>query len=393
MRHTYIYIFLVLLWSCASENVDIEVLVSNPLDIARKSETIAVPAKKLSALVSENTTLEDVLVKDEKGQVQLRQLIDTDQDGNIDEFLFQTSLNANEKKTFFFTSSSEGASQQAKSDLTTFSRIVPERTDDYTWENDKVAFRTYGMEAQRLVEENKPGGTLSSGIDLWLKRVDYSIIDKWYKKNLDSAGYYHKDHGEGYDPYHVGKSRGNGGIGVWQDDTLHTSKNFISYRTIAKGPIRTVFELDYAPWSKYEIKETKRISLDLGSNFSKFEILLEAQSPPPNYALGITLHKGEGQSELNDEEGWFRHWEKIDDAHVGEGIVLDPSAVVESLLHTSEVPDQSQLFVVVKPSSKLTYHAGFGWTKSGQIQNVEEWDEHLAVKARCIKSPLLVEYK
>ena len=40
-----------------------------------------------------------------------------------------------------------------------FSRIVPERIDDYTWENDKVAFRTYGPAAQSLVEGGKKGAS------------------------------------------------------------------------------------------------------------------------------------------------------------------------------------------------------------------------------------------
>src|SRR5205085_8225450 len=101
--------------------------------------------------------------------------------------------------------------------FSTYSRFVPERIDDYAWENDRVAFRTYGPVTQRIVEEGKPGGTLSSGLDCWLKRVPYPVIDKWYKKSIE-GGSYHKDEGEGYDPYHVGLSRGCGGIGVWKND-------------------------------------------------------------------------------------------------------------------------------------------------------------------------------
>src|SRR5690606_32212285 len=138
--------------------------------------------------------------------------------------------------------------------------------DDYAWENDRVAFRTYGPEAQRLTENNEQGGTLTSGIDAWFKKVEYPIIDKWYAENLENPGTYHKDTGEGYDPYHVGASRGIGGIGVWQNDSLYVSKNFVEYKRIANGPIRTIFELTYAPWQadKIIVKETKRISLDLG---------------------------------------------------------------------------------------------------------------------------------
>ncbi|MEY3896376.1 MAG: hypothetical protein RLZZ214_1896, partial [Verrucomicrobiota bacterium] len=44
-----------------------------------------------------------------------------------------------------------------------FARFVPERSDDFAWENDLVAFRTYGP-ALRPGPEN-------SGIDCWFKRV------------------------------------------------------------------------------------------------------------------------------------------------------------------------------------------------------------------------------
>ena len=70
----------------------------------------------------------------------------------------------------------------------TFCRFVPERSDDFAWENDKIAFRAYGPALR--------AGTENSGIDCWLKRVDYPIIDTWYKEASEGKSY-HKDHGEG----------------------------------------------------------------------------------------------------------------------------------------------------------------------------------------------------
>src|SRR5690606_678994 len=120
--------------------------------------------------------------------------------------------------------------------------------------------------------DGEKGGTLSSGMDCWLKRVDYPIIDKWYQKYTE-GGSYHKDDGEGYDPYHVGGSRGCGGIGVWMEDSLYVSKNFIEYKEIASGPVRTIFELKYTPWSAGDatIQEIKRITIDLGNQLYKIE--------------------------------------------------------------------------------------------------------------------------
>ncbi|MBV6428110.1 MAG: hypothetical protein KIPDCIKN_02636 [Haliscomenobacter sp.] len=368
------------------------IVVTNPLPIDRRSETVAIQLADLKDFTAgsapEALTIKEAASK----QAFVRQLLDYDQDGTPDELIFQVDIRANEHKKYLLEKSKRGASEQPEPEKTTFSRFVPERIDDYAWENDRVAFRTYGPEAQRLVEEKQPGGTLSSGIDLWLKRTPYPVIEKWYAGHLDSAGFYHVDHGEGYDPYHVGASRGTGGAGVWLDGNLLTGKNFIRYRTIATGPIRTVFELDYAPWSPYGIQETKRISLDLGSNFSKFEVRLNAQQAPPNYTLGITLHDGRGEPRLNREEGWFRHWEPIDDSFVGEGIVLDPGLVDDALVHRSQTPDQSQILIATRPpNGMLTYYAGFAWVKSGQVTSVGDWEAMLKKQAQCLAQPLQIK--
>lgn len=366
---------------------ELTIQVENNQNFSR-NEVVEIPYEKLSGLLK-STSQENIRVKKQGSQDYLiTQWMDSDSNGVTDDLLFQAEVGANSSAKYVVLIDSMHPVKEAKA--ITFSRLVPERTDDYTWENDKVAFRTYGPEAQRRIEENEYGGTLSSGIDLWLKRVEYSIIDKWYAKNLETEGYYHIDHGEGYDPYHVGKSRGTGGLGIWENDSLYVSKNFIACRTIATGPLRTVFELDYAPWSDYKVKETKRISLDLGSNFSKFEIKLNAEKEVPNYTIGITLHDGKGEVKLNQQEGWFRHWEPINDAYVGEGIVIEPNKVQKAFNHQSKTPDQSQVLLVTKPQETLTYYAGFGWTKSGQVTTLEDWDKLLGRQAKIVGNPLKI---
>mgnify|MGYP001545592391 CR=1 FL=1 len=44
-----------------------------------------------------------------------------------------------------------------------YGRFVPERQDDFAWENDKVAFRVYGP--------SSGGKGQVSGVDAWLKKV------------------------------------------------------------------------------------------------------------------------------------------------------------------------------------------------------------------------------
>lgn len=384
-----------LLGGCSSEEAK-TITIKNPLGINREAETISIPVSDLKALESKYG-IENILVRPaEQEEYLVTQLVDNDQDGKMDELLFQVDMEANEEKDFVVKGEIGGAALQPKSEAVAYSRFVPERTDDYTWENDKVAFRTYGPEAQRLVEEGEPGGTLSSGIDLWLKRVEYSIIDDWYKKNLESPGYYHVDHGEGYDPYHVGISRGTGGTGVWVNDTLWVSKNFVEYKTIAAGPIRTVFELTYAPWQAgdAEVTETKRISLDLGSNLTHFQVEVKTEGDVSDYATGITLHDKKGEVFTDKNAGWFAYWEPMDGSELGTAIVMNPEKVTDFTDHRVEAADKSHLLVLTDPAGgKVEFYAGFGWKKSGQFNSPDEWTEYLADFSKRLATPLEVNFK
>ncbi|MEG3656211.1 DUF4861 family protein [Arenibacter palladensis] len=388
---SYVLIALVAI-SCNGKTADkqLVVQVKNELDFSR-SEVVTISTQQLKNFL-ENHKKEDLRIRKDGNANYLRtQWIDYDQDGHDDELLFQADAEPNSVSTYLIVMDSSVVVPE--SEVVAYSRLVPERTDDYTWENDKVAFRTYGPTGQKEALEGVPGSTLSSGIDLWLKRTDKSIINKWYAEHLKTPGYYHIDHGEGYDPYHVGGSRGTGGIGIFENDSLYVSQNFTSARTIAAGPLRSVFELDYTSWSDYGLKETKRITLDLGSNFSKFEIVFSSEREVPNIAVGITLHENKGDAKLNGQEGWFRHWETIDSTNLGEGLVLNPSDIDTALVHKTEIRDQSNLLVITKPKNNLTYYAGFAWELSGQITGINDWDAMLSQQAKIIANPMLVSIK
>ena len=374
-----------------AQNTTAKITVKNKLDFSR-TEIVSISGKSLSDLLQGNQTKDLRIKKDGTSEFVVLQWIDYNQDAVQDDLLFQAEVSAKAKVSYQVIF--DETIPLTESAITTYSRFVPERTDDYAWENDKVAFRTYGPDAQKRTEEKRPEGTLSSGIDLWLKRTDKSIINKWYGENVKKSGYYHIDHGEGYDPYHVGASRGTGGTGIWENNNLTVSKNFVNYKTIAVGPLRTVFELSYAPYSSYEVKETKRISLDLGSNFSKFEITMDSDKAVPNITTGITLHDNKGEVKINKKEGWFRHAETIDGIFLGEGIVINPKLVSDAFSNVSKEKDQSNLVVIGKPkNNQLTYYAGFVWQKSGQIADEADWDTLLQKKAKMLANPLKITIK
>jgi len=385
----YVAVLFTILSSC--EDGEVYMLeVTNELDIDRR-ESLEIPKSDFGNILCENFS--KFAIRDEvSGDLLPLQFVDEDLDGELDYLVFQPTLAAGETREYkIFTP--ENGIQFAVPENRTFSRFVPERTDDYAWENDRVAFRTYGPEAQRMIEENIPGGTLSSGIDCWLKRVNYPIIDRWYKKELEEDGSYHEDTGEGLDDFHVGPSRGCGGTGVWdaEQQILHTSKNFTDWRTVTEGPLRTLFELDYAPW-KYPggmVAEKKTISLDMGSNMMRIELRFDPDNTPETISAGITLHEKDGSILVDERSGWFSYWQPHADSKLGMGIVVEAEFLEGYTEHFVEEKDQSHLLVQMKPiANSVVYYAGFGWSKSGLFKTQKEWVAYLADFGRGLESGL-----
>jgi hypothetical protein len=369
------------------------ITVRNSLNLARRAETISLPLAQLPAAVR-RLSASSLRVRDAAtNAVLVSQLLDENGDGKPDALLFQTDVAAKGTKTFVLAAGSEAV---PTSPVTTFARFVPERTDDFAWENERVAFRTYGPNAEQLYDKKDPAGTLTSGMDCWLKRVNYPIINKWYAQHVLTPFSYHKDTGEGYDPYHVGASRGTGGTGVLDGGKLYVSKNFATYRVLATGPIRTVFELTYAPWDANgrPVTERKIISLDLGSNLTRYEEHLAAPTPLPNCTIGLTLHEEKGEVKADRPAGWCRYWEKIDDSYLGTGVVVAPGYLTDYQDHRSTDKDASQLYMVTKPrQNTVVFYAGFGWQKSGQFATAAAWDTYLGEFAQRLTAPLSVTMK
>jgi hypothetical protein len=386
-----VLVFALLLTGCSQDKPAYTLDVTNTLQLSREGETVAVLKSDLGNITCEEFSRFSVQDAG-TGEYLLSQILDEDMDGELDYLLFQPDLLAGETRTYHLVADVDSGLLPV-SEITTFSRFVPERTDDYAWENDRVAFRTYGPTAEKMVVDGIPGGTLSSGIDCWLKRVDYPIINKWYKKNTDGTGSYHEDTGEGLDDFHVGPSRGCGGTGVWNEDEkkLYTSRNFTAWETVATGPIRTLFTLTYAPWPTPAgmMKETKIISLDLGSNLARFEIAVSADEPVLGLSTGLTQHEKDGTNHLDEENGWFSYWQPHGDSELGMGIVVTPEYFSGSTMHLVDEQDQSHLLVHMKPvQGRVVYYAGFGWKKSGQFPDEQAWFDYLQGFAERLKSPI-----
>lgn len=372
-----------------SQNAKI-ITISNPLKIDREFESIELSKNALG--INEDNVLEKYSIR-EIGTTNflVSQCVDENGDGISDVILFQPKIKA--KSTHNFELVFNNDINTNKPVVFCYSRFVPERIDDYAWENNKVAFRTYGPKAQKLTEEKNKEGTLSSGIDAWLKRVDYPIINKWYEKAANGTGSYHKDTGEGLDNFHVGDSRGIGGVAVKSDGVYYLSKNFIACKTITTGPIRTSFILSYADWDAAGIKitEVKNISLDYGSFLSKFEIITSGTSL---LSTGITLHDNDGKTEVNLKEGWINYWQPIEDSELGTGIVFPKNTAISHDKYINVKKDLSNLYATLKvKNNKVVYYAGFGWKKQGEFTTKKSWEKYLEQFANKINNPLIVSIK
>jgi unsaturated rhamnogalacturonyl hydrolase len=271
-----------------------------------------------------------------------------------------------------------------------YARFVPERMGDFAWENDKVAFRTYGP-ALRPSAEN-------SGIDCWFKRVSYPVIDKWYLEDRTRLEYgkvaksYHEDQGEGYDVYKVGNTRGCGGISLWVDGKLHNSDTFIAQRVIENRPERVIFELDYASELGGKVlRETKRISLIMGQQMFQCDSRFTLDGVPAVFevALGLMPQVKGSAPVFSPESGIMSLWEQLDGHGLGTGVVTDPRNVVKMLNHTDE-DGQTQSLCLARTDSKggIQWFAGFGWSGQGDITDSKQWESYLgSFAARFVASP------
>jgi Domain of unknown function (DUF4861) len=352
----------------------------NKLQIARPSQTIEISAQDLAPLGESN--LEKIHVKDTAGKELLCQAVDTDFDDyhKPDQMIFQADFAPGETKTF--TISSGKKQEYKKEDFKAYGRFVRERFDDFAWENDLVAHRTYGTAL--ITWKGEP--LTSSSIDIWSKRVPKLVINDWYM--VDN---YHSDSGEGCDDYSAGATRGAGGSGIWANDQLFVPKNFVDSRVLANGPIRVLFELVYEPFDANGIKvsEVLRISLDAGSQLDHFQSFYKPQgsAAPLAVAVGIKKVKGE-QKEFNAERGTMTVWEPMEKNLGMQGV----AAIVNPKTLDKQAEDKQNNLLILKPSTDkpVSYWAGFAWDRAGHIATAEAWKKYVDEFAQGLLSPIEV---
>lgn len=372
-----------LLGLAASHALAMEITAVNPLPAARASQTIEIPAASLAPLGEPDLT--KIHIRDAKGTELLCQAVDLDGDAfrRPDALIFQADFAAGE--TLRFTASKGGKQVFKKEQYKAFGRFNRERFDDFVWENDRIAHRTYGKALETW--EGEP--LSSSTIDIWSKRTPRMVVNDWYL-----ADDYHVDHGEGADFYSAGPSRGCGGSGLWASDRLWVSRNFIHSKVLANGPIRVLFELEYAPYevNGVSVAETKRISLDAGSQFDRHEIRYKTYARPGQEVVlapvvGLKKAKGESVSE-DPAKGWLAKWEPVEKGAGQQGLaMIVPAAALEK-----RTEDALNHLLVTRAGQGNTaiWWAGFCWDKAGHFTSEAAWKAHVASVAASLEAPIQV---
>lgn len=246
------------------------------------------------------------------------------------------------------------------------------RYGDLLWENDKTAHRIYG----HPLEANEPPS--SSGIDAWGKRVPYPYMDRQLR-----TGDQHADHGEGLDFYNVGTGRGVGGLGIWNDNKLWTSRNYVRHRILKSGPTVADFTVDYARWPVgigRWVAETRRFTLPAGTHFTRMVSTLQSNTRAP-LLVGTGLSRkpigtlGTGRTVKDSRNARLIWWgpTEPDKGTMAGAVMVDPAAFAGF----AEDSDNYLILVRVMPGRAFVYYAGASWDRGSGFGTAPAWQAYV----------------
>ena len=240
-------------------------------------------------------------------------------------------------------------------------RYLPERMDDFLFENAYAAFRVYGPKLARPKPEGQ--GFSSNGIDVFNKGVADVCGAETVLGCMKAGKSYHADNGRCFDPYTVGPGCGCGGIrrrtaaGEWTGDG-----NWKSQRVVEKTAARAVFELDYATY-------TLRGTVAADSPFVRFDVTPKAASPGAAWGPGLDVAPSRGH-------------EGVQLVDVGRGCIANAetasgtyTAVVvpKSSGEAQIASEPSGCPCLLVPDGPFTYYVAAAWRGKGDFPTAESW--------------------
>ncbi len=246
-------------------------------------------------------------------------------------------------------------------------RYVPERLDDFVWENNLVCYRAYG--------EALEGDPTSPGFDVWVKLPGSLVADAWYKGALEESNYYHKDHG-GKDCYKVGVSLGGGASSPLVDGKLiYPATNYRSWEILSKTGDEITFVLNYPAWdvNGTEVSLSKKITVCADSYFCKAEDVYTGDFDSLTVAAGIFMHEVEDTHTGSNRIAVWEHASdqsvEPEDGMIGVAVYM-PGA--ESILPLEIDNPHLVAAKTISSGEPLVYWFGSCWSK-GDIKDSDEW--------------------
>lgn len=372
MKKAILLLAAVALAACQN-HVAIEVEVANQTDVARNAETIELCWKQLTT-INPQLKAENIVVKSAEGEEIPSQVIYRGE-SEPQALIFQASVEGGDETLFTIE---EGI--RAEYEQQAFGRQVPERYDDYAWENNLCAYRLYGPAL-----ETSPEKLITPGIDVWVKCTEKLVINEWY-----ASGDYHHNYGDGMDCYKVGRTLGGGAsVPMVEGKFWPMEHNYATCTTLDNGPIRTSVKLDYVAWdvNGTPVSLVKIITLDANQRFNRMENIYEGEFDELPIAAGFVRHDVKG-TEAGD--GWLAMVEAVSDSKQPEvdGDIYQAVVLPGAELH-ADLLGHSLAVKATKSGEKLTYYSASGWSQGG-VENMEEWVETIKEQAASIESPLQV---
>ena len=262
-----------------------------------------------------------------------------------------------------------------KEEVKVMARAVPERADDFVFENDLIAGRFYG--------EALEGNPTSPGIDIWVKLPGKLVADEWYEHAVnEDPDYYHHNHG-GKDCYKVAVSLGGGASAPFIGGEIRfPATNYRSCEVLEQTPSRVRFALEYPAWEAVEgvpVSLRKEVTLEAGSYFAE---VADYYTFPDSLgtltiAAGIKLHGAQGTVESTHQgEGSFAIWEHASDQSIEpeDGMVGVAVVALQDNCVAECHPDLDHAIVVgsVRSGEAFRYRFGSCWSK-GDIKTADAW--------------------
>ena len=353
----------------------VEVSVENPTASERVNETVEV-AWTAVAEYHPGITPAEVVVKNCQGEEIPSQVIYAGEE-EPQAVIFQATVEGNGKACYTIVKGTPAAYPSKA-----FGRIVPERYDDYAWENNLVAYRLYGPAL-----ETSPEKLITPGIDVWVKCTEKLVIDEWYAK-----GDYHHNYGDGMDCYKVGRTLGGGAsVPMVGGKFWPMEHNYATAKTLDNGPIRTSVELNYVEWTVdgQPVSLVKRITLDANNRFNKMENTYTGAFEQLPIAAGFVRHE---VKDTASGEGWLAMVEAVSDSKQPEvdGDIYQAIIAEGAELH-ADLLGHSLAVVPVASGVKMTYYNASGWSQGG-VESMEAWIEAVKAQKEQIEQPLVVAY-